>query len=140
MGTEGKQSGFTKEFLETADKLGSKKALMSDVVGMPDAKDEENIMKLIAMYDAVRPGMLNAVRNEARRQFEVGKYGTTRNDEAVVNKDSSMTYDFELPSDFVHLIEKYYPTMFRDRRHFRWFKRKLPGLMVRPNVKKASKR
>ena len=124
-------------FNEFANLKGTKKALMSDVVGMPDQQDEEFLQKLIQIHEKMTSGALRRVLDHSRREFSAGKYGNLRNDDAMVNKESNMTYDFELPNSFVMLIEKYYPTMFRDINHYRWLKKKLPGLMIRPNNKKS---
>lgn len=110
---------------------------MSDAVGMPDAEDEAFIQKLIQIHEKMTGGALRQVLTRSRMEFDAGKYGNLRNDDATVNKNSRMTYDFELPQSFVMLIEKYYPTMFRDINHYRWLKKKLPNLMIRPNNKKS---
>ena len=125
------------DFSDFAHKHGTKKALMSDVVGMPDQEDEEFIQKLIQIHEKLTGGALRRTIEHTRMEFDAGKYGSLRNDDATVNKGSNMTYDFELPNSFVMLIEKYYPTMFRDINHYRWLKRKLPNLMIRPNNKKS---
>ena len=117
-----------------------KQGLMSDVIGMPDAEDEAFIANLIKIHEKMTGGLLAYTVREARREFEAGAKGSMRNEDATVNKSSNMTYDYEFPASFVAMVERYYPTMFRDREHFRWFKRKLPGLMVRPNSKKSNKR
>lgn len=144
MGNAGKLGKSDQDRLEDMFKVvnekGTTKGLMSDVIGMPDAKDEEFIRKLIAIHEQMTGGLLGYTIRESRREWDLSKYASVHNDDATVNKASSMTYDMELPNSFVILVERYYPTMFRDRRHFRWLKRKLPGLMVKPNAKKADKR
>lgn len=141
MGKKHKDDDRVADLFKAAEQAGSTKNLMSDVVGMPDSLDEEFIRKLIAVYEKATGGLLRFTITQARAEFDaLNAHKSTFNDEAVVSKDSNMTYDFELPLDFYQLVEKYYPTMFRDRRHFRWFKRKLPGLMIRPNTKKADRR
>lgn len=124
-------------FLTEAAKVGTTKALMSDVVGMPDAEDEEFIQRLITIHEKITGGLLAHTLRESRKEFDAGAKGSLRNDSALVNKESNMTYDFEFPASFIMLIEKYYPTMFRDVKHYRWFKRKLPNLMIRPNSRKG---
>lgn len=124
-------SQFAKEFMGEASKRGGVK-MMSDVVGMPDHEDEELLRQLISIYEQKTKGLLGYTLREARRQFEVGKFGSTFNQDATVNKKSNMHYDFEFPESFITVVEKHYPTMFRDKAHYAWFKRKLPGLMIRP--------
>lgn len=129
-------SEFTKEFLaEYNDPSKSKKSL-GKAVGLPDKQDEDFLKQLIAKYETANPGWLAFMRDEARRQFEAGKKGSYRNQAGVVNKASNMTYDFELPPSFFKQIERYYPLMFKDIDHYRWFKKTFTALMVRPNVKR----
>lgn len=129
-------SDFAKEFLgELTDPTKSKKSLGA-AIGLPDKQDEEFLMGLVKKYEADNPGWLEFMRNEARKQFEAGKYGSLHNEGAVVNKASGMTYDFELPPSFFKLIEKYYPLMFKDVNHYRWFKKTFTSLMIRPNEKR----
>ena len=112
---------------------------LGDAIGMPDAEDEAFIQNLITIHEKMTGGLLAHTLREARREFETGAKGSLLNDTAMVNKRSSMTYDYEFPNSFVVLMEKHYPTMFRDVSHYRWFKKKLPGLMIRPNTKKGSR-
>lgn len=129
-------SDFAKEFLgELTDPTKSQKSL-GQAIGLPDKEDEEFLMKLVAKYESDNPGWLAFMRNEARRQFEAGRYGSIHNDGALVNKGSAMTYDFELPPSFYRLIEKHYPLMFKDVNHYRWFKKTFAALMIRPNEKR----
>lgn len=128
---------WKKTFLEEADKRGSAKAMMSDVVGMPDDKDKEFIRNLVQIHERLTGGLLAYTIKASRTEFEAkSKFATKANIEATVSDESRMTYDFELPNSFVVMVEKYYPTMFRDRKHYAWFKKNLKGLMVRPNDKK----
>jgi len=130
------QTAKTKILLDHAASVGTNKSLMSDVVGMPDAEDEAFIQRLITIHEKITGGLLAYTLNESRKEFDAGAKGNLRNDTALVNKESNMTYDYEFPASFIMLIEKYYPTMFRDIKHYHWFKRKLPNLMIRPNEKR----
>lgn len=127
-----KDNTFAKEFVGEANKRGSEKLMMSDVVGMPDAEDAALLERLVSMYEEKTGGLLGYTLRQARRGFEAGRYGSTYNDKAKVSKQTGMTYDFELPESFVNIVEKHWPTMFRDKKHYAWFKRKLPQLMIRP--------
>lgn len=129
-------SEFAKEFLgEFNDPSKSRKSL-GQAIGLPDKEDEEFLLRLIQRYEAQNPGWLAYMRNEARKQFEAGRHGSIRNEGAIVNKQTNMTYDFELPPTFYHLVEKHYPLMFRNVEHYHWFKRTFAALMVRPNEKR----
>lgn len=133
-------SEFAKEFLkEWNDPKKSKKSL-GKAIGLPDKEDEAFLMKLIKDYEAENPGWLQFMRDEARKQFEAGRYGSVFNENSKVNKDSNMTYDFEFPPSFFKKIESHYPLMFRDVEHYRWFKKTFAALMIRPNQYRAPKR
>lgn len=120
------------EIAKEASRLGSDKLLMSDIIGMPDKEDEEILQNLIRIYEQKTNGLLGYTIRQARREFESGRHGSLLNTSANVNAQSNMRYDYEFPESFVRVVEKHYPTMFRDRAHYAWFKKKLPGLMVRP--------
>jgi hypothetical protein len=116
-------SEFAKEFLaEYNDPKKSKKSL-GRAIGLPDKEDEEFLKRLVAKYEAENPGWLTYIRNEG----------------GLVNKGSSMTYDFELPVTFYREVERYYPMMFRDADHYRWFKKTFIALMIRPNEKRKTR-
>lgn len=129
-----RDNSFSKEFL-TELKKGNKKSL-GKAIGLPDAEDEAFLKRLIDRYERSNPGWLTFMRNEARRQFEAGSKGSVRNEEALISKDSNMTYDFELPVTFYKLIEKFYPLMFRSPEQYHWFKKTFTALMIRPNTKR----
>lgn len=129
---------ITDKFDPNLANMGTKQVkTLGDAIGMPDAEDEAFIRNLITIHEKMTGGLLAYTLSEARKEFEAGHKGSVHNDDARVNKDSGMTYDYEFPNSFVTLMEKHYPTMFRDRAHYHWFKRKLPGLMIRPNTKKV---
>lgn len=130
-------SDFQKDFLkEYNDPKKSKKSL-AQAIGLPDKVDEDFLMRLIAKYEKNNPGWLTFMRDNARREFEAGHKGSVFNDDALVNKGSNMTYDFELPVTFYKEIERHYPLMFRDPAHYRWFKKTFTALMIRPNTKRS---
>lgn len=132
-------SQFAKEFLgEWNDPRKSRKSLGA-AIGLPDEKDKEFLDKLIRKYKRQHPGWLELTTTGGRRIFEAGRYGSDRNETGTVNKDSGMTYDFELPPDFFRLIESHYPLMFRDKAHFHWWKRYFIEYMIRPNEKRRAK-
>lgn len=126
------QSEFAKEFLAETSKRGDMKS-MANAVGMPDSEDETLLYQLIEIYERKTGGLLAHTIRNARNEFEVGNHGLSSNKFAVVNKQSAMRYDFEFPESFVHVIEKHWPTMFQDKKHYAWLKKKLYKLMVRPN-------
>lgn len=120
------------ELLEEANKNGGIKG-MADAIGMPDEEDAFLLNRLVSIYESKTNGRIKYTLQQARLRFEIGKYGSMRNESAKVNSGTDMTYDFELPADFVSLVEKHWPTMFTDKKHYHWFKKKMIGMMIRPN-------
>lgn len=101
---------------------------VADIVGLPDDKDKQNILILIKNYEKKNPGKLMYTINEAREQLysqghDAEKFG-------VVNKGAQGRWMFELPADLAQQIEEAYPFMFRDRKHFDWFKRNFEPIML----------
>lgn len=136
-------SDFAKEFLGELKKPGAKKTL-GKAIGLPDKVDEDFLMKLVADYERENPGWLAFMRDNARKMMQAGKGINTSTSKgaltgAVVNKDTYMTYDFELPPSFHKKIEDHYPLMFRDVDHYRWFKRTFSALMIAPEGDKRLK-
>ena len=106
---------------------GLKEAMMSDVVGMPDERDREFIRRLILRYEREHPGFIKTYRDSAKQWFQMGgereKYG-------LAGKQANMRLIFELPVELGAAIEMHYPTMFRDKKHFRWFVKNFRELMI----------
>lgn len=126
------ENTFAKEFMAEAGKNGGTKN-MAGAVGMPDEEDARLLRELVTIYERKTNGLLGYTIREARREFEVGRHGQLSNKFAVVNKQSALRYDFELPQSFVIVVEKHWPTIFQDRKHYAWFKKTLTALMIRPN-------
>lgn len=111
-------------------KAGGNKS-MADAVGMPDEKDKAFLRRLIRRYDRNHPGLLAYTIQQARQdQFEnsttfknISKYG-------LVDQVSSRRHIFEFPESLIATIEQYYPTIFRDKKHFGWFVHNFPELML----------
>lgn len=98
---------------------------LGDAVGMPDAEDKRNIEKIIRAYEKKHPGEIIFHRNMARDRL-VNAF----NPNAVVDKKSNRRYVFELPPDLFNKLEAYIPTLFRDKKHFDWFKKNFKGLKI----------
>ena len=121
---------FESELLGEVNNRG--KADIADAIGMPDQSDYENLSRIIAHYRKLRPGFLEQHMAAVRREFNSGRYGTnlrTRG-QAEVNKDSRMRFAVDIPQDLGRAIERIFPSMFRSKKHLRWFTRKFPGLTI----------
>lgn len=120
-------TGFAKEFSRESAKRGSPKSL-ADAIGMPDAVDKEFIEKLLIRYDKKHPGVIKAVRDEARAQHQA--QGGRIAEWSEVNKAAHGRVMLELPAELAHQLELHYPTMFINKKHFRWFIRNFKHLAV----------
>lgn len=101
---------------------------VADIVGLPDEKDKENIIIIIKNFEKENPGALKHSIEEAREQLrsqgeDVAKFG-------VVNKGAQGRWMFELPEGLINKIIEAYPLMFRDKKHFDWFKRNFEIIML----------
>lgn len=121
---------FRKDLIEAVDNRG--KGDVADAIGMPDEQDYEVLMKIINKFERNHPGLIQATLKAGRRDFETGIYrkNVTWKGKALVNSGSNTTYVFELPADLVHAIEKVFPSMFRSKKHFRWFKKRFSRLTI----------
>lgn len=120
-------SQFAKEFMQEAGKKGSKKS-MADIIGMPDEVDKDYIRKLIMKYEKKHPGYIMSARNEAKKEYEA--QGGRKQKFGEVNKSAHGRLIFELPEELHMQIERAYPTMFRDTKHFHWFVKNFKELLV----------
>lgn len=128
---------FKSDFMDAVHNRGRDD--MADVVGMPDEKDYERIYRIIQKFEKQNPGLLRASLEAGRRDYQLGihkkKQIFDKNGRAVVSKDSNMVYVFEIPAALYMAIEKEYPTMFRSKKHFAWFKRNFQKLTIGETAK-----
>jgi hypothetical protein len=122
---------FASEFTKEAKDRGGFKTL-AGAVGMPDKDDWETIVKLINIFrkDSVKrygKDILVECISNAKKEHIASAHDSGF---MLVNKDSSMRHIFELPESFIHVIEKSYPLMFQDKKHFAWFSRNFKELRL----------
>lgn len=106
---------------------------IADAIGMPDQTDYDNLSKIIRKFERQNPGLIAYTLQEARRQFEAGKHGhrlSFGKQDAIISEDSNMVYAFELPTELYKRIEKVFPSMFRSKKHLKWFKQNFPKLTI----------
>lgn len=104
---------------------------LADVVGMPDAQDKEWIRKIILKYEKKHPGHIQKSVEDARKEMaemssafhDVLEYG-------IVDKATNRKRVLELPEELGAMIEASYPTLFRDKKHLRWFLKEFPELRL----------
>jgi len=114
------------DLLSEANKRGSTKHLMSSVVGMPDEEDKRIIQKIIINYEDKKPGQITDSILEARQENKEGN----KNSLNTTNKGSNSRLVLRLPEELAMQLQKYIPTLFRDKKHFEWFVKNFKHLMV----------
>lgn len=123
---------FKSDFLAAVDDNG--KGDVANAVGMPDDKDYEVLLRIIQKYQKLRPGYLEQAVANGRADYGRGihhkKQIFDKSGRAVISKDSNMVYVFELPADLVRAIERFFPSMFKSKRHFAWFKKNFYKLTI----------
>lgn len=119
-----------KQILDQVSNRG--KGDIADAIGMPDEKDYEVLLKIIQKFEARHSGLIKATLEAGRRDYEAGEHGKNKlwTGHATVSKDSNMVYVFELPGDLYHAIEAVFPSMFRSKKHFAWFKKNFYKLTI----------
>lgn len=121
----------SEQLLKKAVELGdSTKTLMSDVIGMPDNLDKQYIQRLILNFEEAHPGWIKSTRDTAREELADKKFGTTKMSRSSSIAATNTRYMLELPEELNDAIEKYIPTIFRDIKHFQWFCRTFPELLI----------
>lgn len=107
---------------------------LADAIGMPDNIDKENIQKIILKFEKKNPGYILNARNLAREGLDDPIYGTTQDSRSKSGKSlaggSSMRLQLELPEELYNAIEAYIPTIFREKKHYHWFLKNFPELLV----------
>ena len=121
---------FQSDLLGAVSKKG--KGDIADAIGMPDQQDYEVLVKILNTYEKKRPGFLKQHIATVRSEFNSGRYGSNfrSKGQAEVNKDSHMRFVLDIPEDLGQAIEAAFPSMFRSKKHLRWFARKFPALTV----------
>lgn len=100
----------------------SKKQRQLAVDGVPDQSDVDNLDMLFGMYDRATGGGLK--RFLSNMQFEKAANGRTLTEISV---DKSEFLTFAMPRDLQEFMEKYYPTIWSNKDHLRWFLKKFPA-------------
>lgn len=111
---------------EKRNNRDNKPKSLADAVGLPDDEDKLNIMALIEKYNKKQPGKLAHTIASAKKEHEKAGHG----DFIVTDTHSQTRQIFELPEDFVSELEKAYPLMFKDKKHFQWFVKNFKMLMI----------
>jgi len=101
----------------------------SDVVGMPDEADKKNLRFIIDLYEKIHPGEIAQVVAWEKRQEDENSFGGA-DDFLIKNKQSDLRKVLAMPPNLVGTIKDSYPTLFKDKNHFRWFVLNFPEFRV----------
>lgn len=131
-----KQRDYAKDIISEANKAGHFKNV-GDVIELPDKEDWNNIVRIINKFrkESVKvygKDILIECIADAKKEHAVAgnKYARFSAEYQLVNKDSNMRHIFELPEGLIRAIEKVYPVMFNNKRHFAWFARNFKELRI----------
>lgn len=112
----------------------------SDIVGMPDDWDKQNLTKLINNFkrekfnfEGVNFTGAEWIKNEvadAKKAHQLGGVGEVSNPFGTKIKDSETRIGSAVPNILWARILETYPTLFRDRKHFNWFIKNFPEFRV----------
>lgn len=117
---------FSEELKNTVSNRS--KGDIADAIGMPDEQDYQNLLTIIKTFERKNPGVLKYTVEESRKDFAAGRYGNAKH--SLVNKDSGQRLALEIPEGLYFAIQEIFPSMFRSKKHLRWFTRKFPGLTI----------
>lgn len=104
---------------ESLSKLSKKKRAQA-VDGKPDSSDVENLTRLFELYDQTTGGLLRRMVNDNRMERALND--KSREPDVATAENLS----FFMPKDLQEFMEKYYPTIWTNREHLRWFLKTFP--------------
>jgi hypothetical protein len=98
----------------------SRKERAKAVSGKPDKTDVENLVRLFDTYDRVTGGRLRKMVDQNRLERALNHKGSEQPVETAGN------LSFFLPGDLLEEVEKYWPTLWTNKDHLRWFLKTFP--------------
>lgn len=101
----------------------------SNVVGMPDDADKRQLRLIIDIYERTHPGEIGRVVAYEKQQEDENSFGGA-DAFLVKNKQSDLRKVLAMPPDLVGAIKDGFPTLFKDKKHFRWFVQNFPEFRV----------
>jgi hypothetical protein len=106
---------------EALSKLSKKERTLA-VDGVPDESDVRNLTILFETYDKYTQGRLTRMleQNKLERAFN----GNSAREVSVAKADN---LSFMMPQDLQNEVEKYWPTIWSNPKHLRWFLKKFPA-------------
>ena len=93
------------------------------VNGQPDSDDVYNLQKLFEIYDRTTGGKLKRFCNQLAAERALNK----RDEQFIHDRGLKGEYlSFALPQELQTFMEKYYPTIWTNPEHSRWFIKRFP--------------
>lgn len=120
MGNTAKASKLSDSDEAALAKLSRKERALA-VSGKPDESDVHNLNVLFETYDKMTGGRLRRFLDQVRLERALNNKDAT---ETSVDKAASLA--FAMPQDLQEEMEKYWPTIWTNPEHLRWFLRKFP--------------
>jgi hypothetical protein len=99
----------------------SRKERAIAVSGTPDQSDIDSLNVLFETYDRMTGGRLKSFLNEVRLERALNS-----RDGFEENVMTAETLAFAMPQDLQEEVEKYWPTLWTNPDHLRWFLSKFP--------------
>jgi hypothetical protein len=106
---------------ETALGKLSRKERALAVSGTPDETDIQNLNILFETYDKMTGGRLRKFLDQVRLERALNN-----RDGNEVSVDKAESLAFAMPKDLQEEMEKYWPSIWTNPDHLRWFLRKFP--------------
>jgi hypothetical protein len=120
MGKKARASKLSDSDEAALSKLSKKERSLA-VSGVPDESDIHNLNVLFETYDRMTGGRLKQFLNEVRLERALNN-----RDAKEVSVDKAENLAFAMPQDLQEEVEKYWPTLWTNPDHLRWFLKKFP--------------
>ena len=91
------------------------------VSGKPDQTDRENLVRLFETYDLHTGGRLRKMLTDVRLERALNS-----RDAREENVETAESLAFVMPKDLQEEMEKYWPTIWTNKEHLRWFLKNFP--------------
>lgn len=105
---------------------------LGDAIGMPDDEDKQNIRRIINRYEKKHPGEMKTLIEYAQAHSAAfdNEFGLVSGKGGTGVSSNGVRYLMELPPGLHAKLEMYLPTLFREKKHFQWFVKNFPELLI----------
>lgn len=106
--------------LDDANLMSGRDFLDYDPVGLPDAKDIQNIRTIIRNHEIAHPGEIAKFVQQAAADR---KLDAATGSHGYHTSDKSSRRVLTMPTSLMREIQEAYPLMFSNRAHLNWFRK-----------------